>query len=113
MDTLHITTPADLVSLIGHSLGYWPHESLVCISLQQNRMGATSGSTSPPHQTKPTATHAESVVTSVPIRRRRRPSSRSSPTPTATTTVRPPSAPLLNHSHSSLPWPGCLYRPAG
>ncbi|ALV39749.1 hypothetical protein AU252_22860 [Pseudarthrobacter sulfonivorans] len=41
MDTLHITTPADLVSLIGHSLGYWPHESLVCISLQQNRMGAT------------------------------------------------------------------------
>ncbi|ALV40044.1 hypothetical protein AU252_01755 [Pseudarthrobacter sulfonivorans] len=41
MDTLHITTPADLVSLIGHSLGYWPHESLVCISLQKNRMGAT------------------------------------------------------------------------
>ncbi|MDR6416880.1 DUF4192 family protein [Pseudarthrobacter sulfonivorans] len=31
----------DLVSLIGHSLGYWPHESLVCISLQNNRMGAT------------------------------------------------------------------------
>ncbi|KNH21175.1 hypothetical protein ACU18_03340 [Arthrobacter sp. ZBG10] len=41
MDTLHITTPADLVSLIGHSLGYWPHESLVCLSLQHNRMGAT------------------------------------------------------------------------
>ncbi|MHA7291985.1 DUF4192 domain-containing protein [Arthrobacter sp. MDT3-24] len=41
MDTLHITTPADLVSLIGHSLGYWPHESLVCISLQDSRMGAT------------------------------------------------------------------------
>ncbi|MHA7299381.1 DUF4192 domain-containing protein [Pseudarthrobacter sp. MDT1-22] len=41
MDTLHITTPADLVSLIGHSLGYWPHESLVCISLQESRMGAT------------------------------------------------------------------------
>lgn len=41
MDTLHITTPADLVSLIGHSLSYWPHESLVCISLQENRMGAT------------------------------------------------------------------------
>jgi hypothetical protein len=30
-----------LVSLIGHSLGYWPHDSMVCISLQQNRMGAT------------------------------------------------------------------------
>ena len=41
MDTLHITTPADLVSLIGHSLGYWPHDSLVCLSLQNNRMGAT------------------------------------------------------------------------
>ncbi|MCO4239423.1 DUF4192 domain-containing protein [Pseudarthrobacter sp. MDT3-28] len=41
MDTLHITTPADLVSLIGHSLGYWPHESLVCLTLQHNRMGAT------------------------------------------------------------------------
>jgi hypothetical protein len=41
METLHITTPADIVSLIGHSLGYWPHESLVCISLQNNRMGAT------------------------------------------------------------------------
>ena len=24
MDTLHINTPADLVSLIGHSLGYGP-----------------------------------------------------------------------------------------
>ena len=41
MDTLHITTPADRVSLIGHSLGYWPHESLVCLTLQHNRMGAT------------------------------------------------------------------------
>jgi hypothetical protein len=41
MDTLHITTPADLVSLIGHSLGYWPHESLVCLTLQHNRLGAT------------------------------------------------------------------------
>jgi hypothetical protein len=41
METLHITTAADLISLIGHSLGYWPHESLVCISLQTNRMGAT------------------------------------------------------------------------
>lgn len=41
METLHITTAADLISLIGHSLGYWPQESLVCISLQTNRMGAT------------------------------------------------------------------------
>ena len=41
METLHITTAADLISLIGHSLGFWPHESLVCISLQINRMGAT------------------------------------------------------------------------
>jgi hypothetical protein len=41
MKTLHITTPADLISLIGHSLGYWPRESPVCIALQNNRMGAT------------------------------------------------------------------------
>ena len=41
METLHITTAADLISLIGRSLGYWPHESLVCISLQTNRIGAT------------------------------------------------------------------------
>lgn len=41
MKTLHITTPADLISLIGHSLGYWPRESLVCITLQNSRMGAT------------------------------------------------------------------------
>jgi hypothetical protein len=41
MKTLHITTPADLISPIGHSLGYWPHESLVCVTLQNNRMGAT------------------------------------------------------------------------
>jgi Domain of unknown function (DUF4192) len=41
METLHITTAADLISLIGHSLGYWPRESLVCVTLQNNRMGAT------------------------------------------------------------------------
>lgn len=29
MDTLHITTLADLVSLSGHSLGYWPSQNLV------------------------------------------------------------------------------------
>lgn len=41
MKTLHITTPADLISLIVHSLGYWPRERLVCVRLQNNRMGAT------------------------------------------------------------------------
>lgn len=41
MKALHITTPADLISLIGHSLAYWPHESLVCVTLQNNCMGAT------------------------------------------------------------------------
>jgi hypothetical protein len=76
METLHITTPADLVSLIGHSLGYWPHESLVCISLQENKMAQPSGSTCPPHPTTPTCTHEKSADTSAATRTRRPPSSR-------------------------------------
>ena len=73
MDTLHITTPADLVSLIGHSLGYWPHESHVCISLQENRMGATLRLDLP---TTPAHTHEESADTSASTTTRRPPSSR-------------------------------------
>jgi hypothetical protein len=30
-----------LLSLIGHSLGFWPHESLVCITVDTDRLGAT------------------------------------------------------------------------
>jgi hypothetical protein len=34
MKMLDITTPVDLISLIGNSLDYWPQGSLVCIALQ-------------------------------------------------------------------------------
>jgi hypothetical protein len=35
------TTRSLAVSFIGHTLGFWPHESLVCITLDANRVGAT------------------------------------------------------------------------
>ncbi|WP_115787476.1 DUF4192 domain-containing protein [Arthrobacter silvisoli] len=41
METLTIKTPADVLSFIGHTLGFWPIESLVCITLRDNRVGAT------------------------------------------------------------------------
>jgi hypothetical protein len=41
METLTIKSPADLLSFIGHSLGFWPHESLVCITVDTDRLGAT------------------------------------------------------------------------
>ncbi|BCW44786.1 DUF4192 domain-containing protein [Arthrobacter sp. StoSoilB5] len=41
MNSLTIKDPADLLSFIGHTLGFWPHESLVCITLDNNKVGAT------------------------------------------------------------------------
>ncbi|RAX43850.1 hypothetical protein DQ354_18495 [Arthrobacter sp. AQ5-06] len=41
MGTAHHQNPADILSFIGHTLGFWPHESLVCIKLDANRVGAT------------------------------------------------------------------------
>ncbi|KRE59416.1 hypothetical protein ASG92_22580 [Arthrobacter sp. Soil736] len=41
METLTIKSPADLLSFIGHTLGFWPHESLVCITVDTDRIGAT------------------------------------------------------------------------
>jgi hypothetical protein len=41
METLTIKTPADVLSFVGHTLGFWPSESLVCITLRANRVGAT------------------------------------------------------------------------
>jgi hypothetical protein len=41
MEPLTIKTPADVLSFVGHTLGFWPHESLVCITLDANRVGAT------------------------------------------------------------------------
>jgi hypothetical protein len=41
MEKLTITTPPDVLSFIGHTLGFWPQESLVCITLNENSIGAT------------------------------------------------------------------------
>jgi len=40
MEKLTIKTPADVLSFIGHTLGFWPQESLVCITLHENSIGA-------------------------------------------------------------------------
>jgi hypothetical protein len=41
MEKLTIKTPTDVLSFIGHTLGFWPQESLVCITLANNHVGAT------------------------------------------------------------------------
>ncbi|NWL12171.1 DUF4192 domain-containing protein [Paenarthrobacter nitroguajacolicus] len=41
MNALTIKDPADLLSFIGHTLGFWPTESLVCITLDKGKVGAT------------------------------------------------------------------------
>lgn len=41
MERLSIKTPDDFISLMGHSLGYWPTESLVCVTLDDHRIGGT------------------------------------------------------------------------
>ncbi|MFJ5698713.1 DUF4192 domain-containing protein [Arthrobacter sp. NPDC093139] len=41
METLTIKSPADLLSFIGHTLGFWPQESLVCITVDTDHLGAT------------------------------------------------------------------------
>jgi len=41
MNALTIKDPADLLSFIGHTLGFWPQESLVCITLDKGKVGAT------------------------------------------------------------------------
>ncbi|BCW35969.1 hypothetical protein StoSoilA2_20250 [Arthrobacter sp. StoSoilA2] len=41
MNALTIKDPADLLSFVGHTLGFWPQESLVCITLDKDKVGAT------------------------------------------------------------------------
>ena len=41
MEKLTIKTPADVLSFIGHTLGFWPQESLVCVTLNENSICAT------------------------------------------------------------------------
>lgn len=41
MEKLTIKTPSDVLSFIGHTLGFWPQESLVCITMHDNSISAT------------------------------------------------------------------------
>ncbi|WP_171814558.1 DUF4192 domain-containing protein [Arthrobacter dokdonensis] len=41
MEKLSIKTPDDFIALMGHSLGFWPQESLVCVILDRRRIGST------------------------------------------------------------------------
>ncbi|SDP63886.1 protein of unknown function [Arthrobacter sp. ok909] len=41
MEKLTIQTPADVLGVIGHTPGFWPRESLVCITRAENQTGAT------------------------------------------------------------------------
>ncbi|MFQ4149720.1 DUF4192 domain-containing protein [Arthrobacter sp. LAPM80] len=41
MERLSIKTPDDFISLMGHALGYWPQESLVCVILDGQQIGST------------------------------------------------------------------------
>ena len=40
-DHLRITGPEDILGFIPHSLGYWPENSLVAMTMQGKRLGAT------------------------------------------------------------------------
>ena len=41
MEPIRISSPADAISYMGHSLGYWPQESLVCVALDGKTLGPT------------------------------------------------------------------------
>lgn len=41
MEPIRISSPADAISYMGHSLGYWPQESLVCVALEGMGLGPT------------------------------------------------------------------------
>jgi len=41
MEPIRISSPADAIAYMGHSLGYWPQESLVCIALEGKALGPT------------------------------------------------------------------------
>ncbi|MHC6220590.1 DUF4192 family protein [Arthrobacter sp. MMS24-S77] len=49
MEALTIKTPANVLSFIGHALGFWPQESLVCITLDTNHVGVTRRVDLPKH----------------------------------------------------------------
>lgn len=61
MERLRIKTPGDFISLMGHSLGYWPKESLVCVALDGRRIGGTLRVNLPSEQVD-TARYVDRIV---------------------------------------------------
>ncbi|MDP9989195.1 DUF4192 domain-containing protein [Arthrobacter sp. KFRI-F3372] len=61
MEKLTIKTPSDVLSFIGHTLGFWPQESLVCITMNDNSIGATLR-IDLPHQTGQELHYARTVA---------------------------------------------------
>ncbi|MGN5734765.1 DUF4192 domain-containing protein [Arthrobacter psychrochitiniphilus] len=66
MEPIRISSPADAISYIGHSLGYWPKESLVCVALDGAALGPTLR-VNLPHTTGPSENYAEVVAHSIGI----------------------------------------------
>ncbi|ALO66696.1 hypothetical protein AS189_09545 [Arthrobacter alpinus] len=64
MEPIRISSPADAISYIGHSLGYWPQESLVCVALDGAALGPTLR-VNLPVATEHVETYAEGVAHSV------------------------------------------------
>ncbi|MDB5243418.1 MAG: hypothetical protein JWP57_4043 [Spirosoma sp.] len=53
MEALSTNTAADLISLVHHAPGFRPRESLVCVSLNRNQVGATLRIDLPAEETDP------------------------------------------------------------
>jgi hypothetical protein len=66
MEPIRISSPADAVSYMGHSLGYWPKESLVCVALEGKTLGPTLR-VNLPHTMDPGESFAERVAHAVGI----------------------------------------------
>ncbi|WP_104111184.1 DUF4192 domain-containing protein [Arthrobacter sp. N199823] len=64
MEPIRISSPADAISYMGHSLGYWPKKSLVCVALDGAALGPTLR-VNLPVATEFVETYAESVAHSV------------------------------------------------
>ncbi|MDJ0357671.1 DUF4192 family protein [Paenarthrobacter sp. PH39-S1] len=66
MEPIRISSPADAISYMGHSLGYWPKESLVCVALEGKTLGPTLR-VNLPRTTGPAENYAEVVAHSIGI----------------------------------------------
>ncbi|MGJ0383843.1 hypothetical protein [Paenarthrobacter nicotinovorans] len=63
MNALTIKNPADLLSFIGHTLGFWPEESLVCITSTTTKLEPHSASIFPVIRATKSCSHGLSPAT--------------------------------------------------